>query len=474
MSQNCRPPVNRHELFCELAASDLLTANQLLKADAAIPKSVATAGEAAQMLVTAKLITQFQAERLLAGRTDGFVLGQHVIQDQVGKGSVGRVYRATHRAMNRTVAIKVLSADVTRSEQARYAFQREVRAAARLNHPHIVTAYDANEVGDRFYLVMEFVDGPTVETLIRERGPLPWPEACELVRQVAVGLQHAHEQGMVHRDIKPANLLVTKPTHATPGCMVKIADFGIAKLSPAAATRLPRVAGLTGTPDYVAPEQATHPQAVDHRADLYSLGCVFYFLLTGQPPFPGGNTEEKIHRHRFEPPAPIEYTRADVPQPVAEIVMRLLMKDPNQRIATAAGVAARLDGLAAAAVAQDDGEMINFELPAVQPGPYSFASGYLTGMHAAPRSGRHAVYPTAPLVGTAETSPWSELTDEVIGAAPTVDGSIEDTPFTPPLRRRHFRSSPTRLSLLTIFFLCGAVVLTTLLAVSFFLRHAPK
>lgn len=178
MHPTFRVPTDRHELFTALAESELLTVHQFAKADAAIPEGAASAVEAARLLVVGRFLTQFQSERLLAGRTDGFVLGQHVIQEQVGKGSVGRVYRATHRAMNRVVAIKVMSADVTRTAQARQAFQREVRAAARLNHPNIVTAFDANEVGDRFYLVMEFVDGPTVEALVRERGPLPWSEAC--------------------------------------------------------------------------------------------------------------------------------------------------------------------------------------------------------------------------------------------------------------------------------------------------------
>jgi len=472
MRQTCPPPTNRHELLSALAESDLLTPNQFVKADAAVPPSVATARESAQLLVAASLITEFQAERLLAGRIDGFVLGQHVIQDQVGKGSVGRVYRATHRAMNRTVAIKVLSADVTRSTTARQAFQREVRAAARLNHPNIVTAYDANEVGDRFYLVMEFVDGPTLEALVRQRGPLPWPEACEIVRQVAVGLQHAHEQGMVHRDIKPANLLVSRASQSMPGCIVKIADFGIAKLSPAVASSQPPAKGLTGTPDYVAPEQTYNPHGTDHRADLYSLGCVFYFLLTGQPPFPGGDTGDKIHRHRFEAPAPIEYTRADVPPAVAEIVMRLLMKDPNQRMATAAGVAARLDGLAAGSVATDNGDLISFDLPAVQPGPYSFASGYLTGMHVAPRTGRHAIHPTPSPIGSAETSPWSQLTDEIIEGGATADAALEDTPFAPPPIRQ--RPKPGGLSFLIVLSLFGMVVLSTLLAVAFLVRQAPK
>jgi len=398
------PPTDRAALLDALRASGLLTPAQLAKAAATAPG--VTAGQAAQFLVATGVLTRFQAERLLAGRTEGFVIDPYVIQEQVGRGAVGRVYKATHRAMNRTVAIKVLGADRTRTPAARQAFHREVRAAARLNHPNVVTAYDANEVGDRLYLVMEFVDGPTMDALVADRGPLPVGEACELVRQVAVGLQHAHEHGMTHRDIKPANLLVARASKTLPGCVVKIADFGIARLAPPPPTAAdaPPAPGLLGTPDYAAPEQATAPHAADHRADLYSLGCVFYFLLTGRPPFAGGPAEGKARRHRQEAPVPVTRLRADVPPAVADIVHRLLAKDPNARFPTAGGLASRLDGLSAGAVVSDDGTAIDFDLPAAQHGSYSFASGYLTGTHAPPAD-------------AAETSPWAQLTDEVGGGA---------------------------------------------------------
>ena len=459
MRQTFPPPTDRHELLSALAESGLLTVQQFAKADGAVPESTATAGEAARRLVAAKVLTQFQAARLLAGRTDGFVLGQHVIQDQVGKGAFGRVYRATHRAMNRTVAIKVLSAEVTRTTSARQAFQREMKAAARLNHPNIVTAFDTDELGDRSYLVMEFVDGPTVEALVRDRGPLPWPEACELIRQVAVGLQHAHDTGMVHRDIKPANLLVTRPSNTVPGCVVKIADFGIARLSPTSnASAAPTGPGVLGTPDYVAPEQAYNPHTADHRADLYSLGCVFYFLLAGRPPFAGSSIPETVRRHQFEAPLPIERVRPDVHPVVAEIIGRLLAKDPNQRIATAAEVASRLEGLA------DSGDAVTFDLPAVQVGPYSFASGTITG--------RHAVHP-APPVGGAETSPWSQLTDEAANTA--VDPHLENTPLAPRRKRPNRRLARHRgLSTPVVLTLCAAVALACLIGFSVLLRLAGK
>ncbi len=473
---------DRSNFLAAVEASGLLVPAQLAKASAALPSNTATAPQTAQFLVATGFLTRFQADRLLAGRTEGFILDPYVIQEQVGKGSVGRVYCALHRTMNRKVAIKLISPDLTRSAAARQAFQREVRAAARLNHPNIVTAYDANEVGERFYLVMEFVDGPNMDALVRERGPLPVAEACELVRQVAVGLSHAHELGMTHRDIKPANLLVARASKTLPGCVVKIADFGIARLIPnpshstSVTERTPSPAQLTGTPDYVAPEQALTPHLADHRADLYSLGCVFYFLLTGRPPFPGGTVETKVRRHQLEAPVAIERLRPDIPPTVAEIVHRLLAKDPNSRLQTAAGLAARLDGLAAGAVVvDDDGTVVSFDLPAAQHGSYSFSSNSLTGMQPPSSASVPAgVAPPAHGDGTAETSPWSQLTDEALSFEQDERTEAATAPQTScrivPARAR--RSSGV--SAVTVLVLCGSVVACCMLAIGFFLRTMAR
>lgn len=399
-------PKSRHEFFTALAESELLSVHQFARADGVVPESVQPAREAAQLLVTAKVLTRFQADRLLAGRTDGFVLGQHVIQEQVGQGSQSRVYRAIHRAMNRTVAIKVMNTEMTRSDEARRAYQREVRAAARLNHLNIVTAYDANEIGDRFYLVLEFVDGPTLDALVRAQGPLPVREACELIRQTALGLQHAHENGMVHRDIKPTNLLVTRVSNTMPGCTVKIADFGIARLAPVLSTVPPAGTGLLGTPDYVSPEQAFNPRLADHRSDLYSLGCVLYFLLSGRPPFAEGSTQEKIHRHQCEYPVPIQMLRPEVAPALADLVSRLLAKDPNLRPQAAAEVAADLHMLLSGAEGR-----IDFNLPPMDSGQPSFAGGSSA---------------------SAETSPWDQLTDETFDSELTKHAFPEETPPSEP------------------------------------------
>ncbi|HYH68138.1 MAG TPA: serine/threonine-protein kinase [Urbifossiella sp.] len=410
MPSTATPPAvaDRQAFLAAVSRSGLLVPAKLTTA-AAVPVAAETATAAADALVAAGFLTRFQADRLLAGRTDGFVVDSYVIQEEAGRGPGGRVFKAVHRSMNRTVAVKVLAAGRTRTAEAKEAFRREARAAARLNHPNVVTAYDANERGERAYVVAEYVDGPDLARLVKERGPLPAAEACEIVRQAAVALEYARQEGMTHRGIKPTNLLVARASKTLPGCVVKVADFGVARLAAADAavdidTQLPPA----GAADYAAPEATG-----DHRADLYSLGCVFYFLLTGRPPFPGGTAAEKAKRHRTEYPEAAEGLRPDVPPAVIDVVRRLLAKEPNARFQSAAALAARLDALAGGAMALDeDGGYVAFDVPAGSQGSAGYHPGYLTGMYpmpAAPATGRHApVAETLP-----DASPWAALTDEV-------------------------------------------------------------
>jgi serine/threonine-protein kinase len=286
----------------------------------------------ARALVEWGLLTKFQAELLLAGRTSGFILGQYRILDEIGQGGMGRVFKAIHQTMNRVVALKILAPQLTRTVKAQRLFQREAQAAARLIHPNIVTAYDANHAGDRHYLVMEYVDGPNLEQLVRERGPLPVGLACDVIRQVAHGLQFAFEMGMVHRDIKPANVLLQGPQ----AVVAKITDFGLARMSetehdnrPGTILTKPNV--VMGTPDYLSPEQSRSLHKVDIRSDLYSLGCTFYYLLTGKVPFRGGTSMEKLIRHSTEEAAAVEKLRPDLGPEVAFIVRKLMSKDVADR-----------------------------------------------------------------------------------------------------------------------------------------------
>jgi WD40 repeat protein/tRNA A-37 threonylcarbamoyl transferase component Bud32 len=264
----------------------------------------------------------------------------------IGQGGMGAVYKARHTRMERLVALKVINPGLLRNPATVERFHQEVRAAARLHHANIVTAHDADQAGGLHFLVMECVEGRSLADLVRERGPLPAAEACDYVRQAALGLQHAHEQRMVHRDIKPHNLMVTVDGQ------VKILDFGLARLArapdeaPAGAADVPGTltgAGtVMGSADYIAPEQAADPRTADIRADIYALGCTLYHLLTGRPPFADGTVQEKIARHATAPLPPL----AEVPAELAAVVARMTAKDPVARYTTPAEVAQALAAFA--------------------------------------------------------------------------------------------------------------------------------
>ncbi len=341
-------PVDRTKFLTNLRQSKLLSETQLSETLRELP-TTARSRTVARALVEKKLLTRFQAERLLSGRNTGFLLGQYRILDQLGRGGMGRVYKAEHQTMKRLVALKVLAPKMLQSDRARELFLREAQAAAQLVHPNVVAAFDAGETDGHFFLVLEFVDGPNLDQLVRKQGPLPVNLACEYVKQTANGLQAAHSLGMVHRDIKPANLLVQRwdarraDASVSPeqsAGLLKISDFGLARLHVPVATGVGAdLAGticiqqntVMGTPDFLSPEQARDLHATDIRSDLYSLGCTFFYLLTGQVPFAGGTALEKLIRHSAEPPAPLENFRADVPAEVNDIVQRLLRKDPDER-----------------------------------------------------------------------------------------------------------------------------------------------
>jgi serine/threonine-protein kinase len=269
---------------------------------------------------------------------------RYQVLDRIGEGGMGVVYRAEHRVMGRVVALKVLNAGVTANPVAIDRFHREVRLASRLNHPHIVTAYDADEAGGLHFLVMEFVEGMSLDQVVRVRGPLPVATACECARQAALGLQHAHDKGMIHRDVKPHNLMLTRTGQ------VKILDFGLARvahtdgLDPLSVTAqaLTQPQTLLGTPDFLSPEQARSAVALDARSDLYSLGCTLYYLLTGAPPYGGVGAYAKMIAHVKDPIPDLLAARPDAPSALGALVRKLLAKDPAHRFATATEVAAGL------------------------------------------------------------------------------------------------------------------------------------
>jgi hypothetical protein len=254
---------------------------------------------------------------------------------ELGRGGMGKVYEAVQTFMDRRVAIKVMNPALLDNPDALARFHTEVRAAARLDHPNIVRAHDAEPAGSLHLLVMELVEGLTLAQLVERKGPLPIASACLCVQQAARGLQHAFEQGMVHRDIKPQNLMLT------PQLRVKVLDFGLARMRSerARGPGLTQLDAFMGTPEYVAPEQATDARSADTRADIYSLGCTLYFLLTGRPPFVRRSLAELAMAHLYEEPAPLREVRPDVPAALSAVVGRMLAKDPAQRYQTPVEVA---------------------------------------------------------------------------------------------------------------------------------------
>jgi len=343
--------VDRKTFLANLRQSQLLAETHLLGVLRELPET-AHGQDIARALMKRELLTRFQAERLLAGRNTGFVLGQYRILDQLGRGGMGRVFKAEHRAMQRLVALKVLAPRMLQSERACTLFLREAQAIARIVHPNVVAAFDASKEDGHYFLVLEYVDGPNLDQLVRKQGPLPVGLACDYIKQTANGLQAAHALGMVHRDIKPSNLLVQQrtPDEHSPG-LLKISDFGLARLSAPpseagtdlAGTILTKQNTVMGTPDFLSPEQARDLHRADIRSDLYSLGCTFYYLLTGRPTFPGGTAVDKLIRHSVEEPAPLSDFRLDVPAAVAAIVQRLLCKAPEERYQTPRELAEALE-----------------------------------------------------------------------------------------------------------------------------------
>jgi tRNA A-37 threonylcarbamoyl transferase component Bud32 len=267
-------------------------------------------------------------------------LRYHLIRP-LGSGGMGTVWLAEHKVMGRRVALKVIRPEYLTRPGAAERFRREARAAARLHHPNIVAAHDAEQAGATHFLVMEYVEGVSLAEYLVNNGPLPVIEACRLARDAALGLQHAQAHGLVHRDIKPHNLILA------PDGTLKILDFGLAALAAgadsASATGLTGANVVLGTPDYIAPEQAEDAHSADIRADIYSLGCTLYHMLAGRVPFPAESALRKLDAHRTRTPTPLAMFRPDVPPGLAAVLAKMMAKDPAARYQTPAEVAAALE-----------------------------------------------------------------------------------------------------------------------------------
>jgi serine/threonine protein kinase len=296
----------------------------------------------ANVLVRDGLLTRFQAEQLLRGKWRNFILaGKYRVLGLLGSGGMGQVYLCEHQVMRRRVAVKVLPSRPEDSVVLER-FRREARAVAQLNHPNIVGGHDIDQDGKLHFLVMEYIDGSTFQTIVTKRGPMDPLRAAHYVRQVAFGLQHAHEAGLVHRDIKPSNLLLDRAG------TVKILDLGLARLQTSlgeggdTTDPLTHQGAVMGTPDYMAPEQATDARQADIRADIYSLGATLYFLLAGHGPFRGSASFGRRVCHQAESPRPIRELRPDVPEGLAAVLERMMAREPAERYQTPAEVAADL------------------------------------------------------------------------------------------------------------------------------------
>ena len=292
----------------------------------------------AQFLVRDALLTYFQAEQILQGKYKRFSLGKYKVLEKLGSGGMGTVFLCEHKLMRRRVAVKVLPVPKSEDKASLDRFYREARAIAAVDHPNIVRAYDIDQDDNLHFLVMEWVDGTNLQDLVKKFGPLDPLRACHYIYGSAVGLQHAHEIGLIHRDIKPGNILIDRSG------VVKILDLGLARLTNDLDDNLTRQndENVLGTADYLAPEQAMDSHTVDIRADIYSLGATFYFLLTGSPVFPEGSVAQKLIWQQNREPRPIKTFRTDVPDELIAVVEKMMAKEATRRYQTPAEVMSAL------------------------------------------------------------------------------------------------------------------------------------
>jgi len=330
------PPQTIDDLLRLVRASGLVDEQRLERflepwrgSSGPIPDALVTA------LVEGGLLTSWQLEQLRRGKHKGFILGKYRLLRHLGAGGMSHVYLAEHSTLHHKVAIKVLPSD--RVDQSSYLarFEREAQASARLNHPNICRAFDLDSYGSTHFIVMEYIEGVDLYAKVKREGPLEVREAVDLVRQAALGLQYAHEEGLIHRDVKPANLMLDKRG------TLKILDLGLALARDEDRSSLTREHDekVLGTADYLAPEQARDSHLADRRSDIYALGCTLYYLLVGRAPFAAGSLAERIRAHMNQPAPNLLDQRPDVPTAIVELYFRMMEKHPEARQQTAQEVA---------------------------------------------------------------------------------------------------------------------------------------
>ncbi|MDR3637197.1 MAG: serine/threonine-protein kinase [Isosphaeraceae bacterium] len=295
--------------------------------------------ELAGRLVKEGLLTSYQVSRFLKNKSHGLLVGRYAILDRLGSGSMGRVYKAHHLLMDRVVALKIIAPEIVSNERVVARFQREMKLVGRLDHPNVVRAFDADQMGNVLYIVMEYVAGQSLGQRLKQ-GPLPVAEMIEYAAQASLGLAHAHEQGIVHRDIKPSNLLLSS------GRQLKVLDLGLGVLMEAdsEATFATADGIAVGTIDYMSPEQACGKE-VDGRSDLYSLGCAMFHLMTGRLPFPGDTPIDRLGKRISGRPMALSDVLPNVPAGLLKVMDRLIAQKPADRFQSAAEAADALQAL---------------------------------------------------------------------------------------------------------------------------------
>jgi serine/threonine-protein kinase len=321
------------ELLQWLDANSFLTVSQVDELRLQI-SSFADGHALAKELIRRDWLTAYQVNQILQDKGASLIVGANRLQQRIGEGAMGQVFKAWNTRLGRTVAVKMIHKEHVTNQRAMDRFQQEMRSVGQLHHPNVLLVRDAGECAGRPYLVMDLIEGADLSKRVKKEGPLPVALAVKFTHQAALGLQHAYERGVVHRDIKPGNLLLTTAADGAP--LVKIFDFGLSRLDGDTynAARLTHAGKLIGTVDYMAPEQAEDAHTADTRADIYSLGCTLYFLLVGKPPFPGASIAEKLAARMIGTPPSVRQLRPEVPAGLDAVMQRMMARQPDERYAT--------------------------------------------------------------------------------------------------------------------------------------------